>query len=254
MYGNYLDVANKFQEEIIALGGQIKFSAKVEKIKHLKNQEVLTLSSGEKLNGEVIISTAGLYSDKVTEKLGINLDKRRIIPFKGEYYKLKPSYRYLVNGLIYPVPNPKLPFLGVHFTKMINGEVEAGPNAVLALAREGYKKGSINLRDLYEALSYRGMQKFLLKYPLTSSKEYIRSFSKFFFTKSLQKLIPDLKSYMLTESSAGIRAQLMNNKGELEQDFVIKVKKNLISILNAPSPAATSSLSIAKYIFNYITN
>ena len=116
------------------------------------------------------------------------------------------------------------------------------------------KKGSINLRDLYEALSYRGMQKFLLKYPLTSSKEYIRSFSKFFFTKSLQKLIPDLKSYMLTESSAGIRAQLMNNKGELEQDFVIKVKKNLISILNAPSPAATSSLSIAKYIFNYITN
>ena len=100
-YLKYLDVANKFQEEIIALGGQIKFSAKVEKIKHLKNQEVLTLSSGEKLNGEVIISTAGLYSDKVTEKLGINLDKKRIIPFKGEYYKLKPSYRYLVNGLIY---------------------------------------------------------------------------------------------------------------------------------------------------------
>tara|TARA_B100002019_G_scaffold272533_1_gene267823 strand:- start:302 stop:1504 length:1203 start_codon:yes stop_codon:yes gene_type:complete len=249
---NYLDVANKYKEEIIALGGTIKLSAKVEEIKHSKNYEELILSTGETLKGEIIIATAGLYSDKVTKKLGINIDKKRIIPFKGEYYKLKPSYEYLVNGLIYPVPNPKLPFLGVHFTKMINGEVEAGPNAVLALAREGYKKGSINLKDLYETLSYSGMQKFFLKYPITSTQELIRSLSKFFFTKSLQKLIPDIKSNMIIESSAGIRAQLMNHEGELEQDFDIRIKKNLISILNAPSPAATSSLSIAKYIVNYL--
>ena len=167
---------------------------------------------------------------------------------------LKPEFKYLVKGLIYPVPNPSLPFLGVHFTKTINGDIEAGPNAVLALAREGYNWQTINFGELYESLSYIGLQKFILKYPLITAGEFIRSISKNIFINSLQRLIPDIKSNMILPGIAGVRAQLMNTKGGLEQDFDIRIKGNIISILNAPSPAATSCLSISEYVVNLLTN
>ena len=213
----------------------------------------LILENGEVINGEIIISAAGIYSDKLAKVFNIEIDKKKIIPFRGEYYLLKPSFEYLVRGLIYPVPNPSLPFLGVHFTKLIKGGVEAGPNAVLALAREGYKWKIINLEELYESLSYIGPQKFILKYPLITSIEILRSISKPLFVKSLQRLIPDIKENMLTQGNAGIRAQLMNTQGGLEQDFDIRIKDNIVLILNAPSPAATSSLSISEYIVDTIT-
>ena len=250
---NYLDVANKFKEEIISLGGSIKYFSKVVDAKFLINHKELKLENGDAIDGEIIISASGVHSDKLAKVFNIEIDNKKIIPFRGEYYLLKPSYEYLVKGLIYPVPNPSLPFLGVHFTKLIKGGVEAGPNAVLALAREGYKWKIINLGELYESLSYIGLQKFILKYPLITSSEILRSLSNKLFVKSLQRLIPDLKENMLFRGNAGIRAQLMNTKGDLEQDFDIRIKDNIVLILNAPSPAATSSLSISEYIVDKIT-
>ncbi len=251
---NYKKVASKYEEEIVSLGGEIKCSSKVIGIKHLIDSEELLLENGEIISGEVIISTAGLYSDKIAKMLRFDIDKKQTLPFRGEYYLLKPEYEYLVKGLIYPVPNPTLPFLGVHFTKMIDGGVEAGPNAVLALAREGYDWKTINLFELYESLSYSGLQKFVLKYPLITAGEVIRSLSKQVFVKSLKKLIPDISGKMITKGPAGIRAQLMNNNGGLEQDFDIRINGNVISVLNAPSPAATSSLSISEYIVELLIN
>ena len=250
---NYLDVANKFKEEIISFGGTIKYFSKVVDVKFFIDHKELILENGEVINGEIIISAAGIYSDKLAKVLNIEIDNKKIIPFRGEYYLLKPSFEYLVKGLIYPVPNPSLPFLGVHFTKLIKGGVEAGPNAVLALAREGYKWKIINLGELYESLSYIGLQKFILKYPLITSIEILRSISKPLFVKSLQRLIPDIKENMLTSGNAGVRAQLMNTQGDLEQDFDIRIKDNIVLILNAPSPAATSSLSISEYVVDTIT-
>ena len=251
---NYKKVASRYEEEIVSLGGGIQCSSKVIGIKHLIDSEELLLENGEIISGEVIISTAGLYSDKIAKMLRFDIDKKQTLPFRGEYYLLKPEYEYLVKGLIYPVPNPTLPFLGVHFTKMIDGGVEAGPNAVLALAREGYDWKTINFFELYESLSYSGLQKFVLKYPLITAGEVIRSLSKQVFVKSLKKLIPDISGKMITKGPAGIRAQLMNNNGGLEQDFDIRINGNVISVLNAPSPAATSSLSISEYIVGLLIN
>ena len=251
---DYAEVANKFKEEIISYGGSIKYSSKVIALNNLINSQELLLENGEVINGEVIISAAGLYSDKLAKILGIEISSKQILPFRGEYYTIKPKYKYLVKGLIYPVPNPSLPFLGVHFTKRINGEIEAGPNAVLALAREGYNWQNINFGELYESLSYIGLQKFILKYPITTASEFIRSISKTIFLNSLQRLIPDIKSNMILPGLAGVRAQLMNTNGDLEEDFDIRIKGNIISVLNAPSPAATSSLSISEYVVNLLIN
>lgn len=249
---SYFDVAKKFEEEVISEGGLIKFSSKVVNIKNNLNYYSIILENDEKINTDIIISTSGLYSDKISEMMGFNIDKKKIIPFRGEYYLLNPEYKYLVKNLIYPVPNPSLPFLGVHLTRMINGNIEAGPNAILALAREGYTWSIINYKELYESISYQGIWNFIKKYPLTTSREILRSIFKSIFLKDLQKFIPDIKEEMLISSPSGVRAQLMNSNGSLEQDFDIRIKDNLISVLNAPSPAATSSLSIASYIFNFL--
>ncbi len=249
---DYKDVANKYKEEIISMGGLIKYSANVISINHLINSKELFLQNGEVIAGEVIISAAGLYGDKISKMLNFDISNKQILPFRGEYYLLKPTFEYLVKGLIYPVPNPSFPFLGVHFTKMINGRIEAGPNAVLALAREGYNWQKINLEELYESLSYVGLQRFILKYPLTTTKEILRSLSKTIFINSLQRLIPDIKQEMIVPGIAGVRAQLMNPRGDLEQDFDIRIKGDIVSVLNAPSPAATSSLSISEYIVDML--
>ena len=251
---DYKKVAKKYQEEILALGGSIKYKSKVLGINNLNSKQEIVLENGELINSEVVISTAGLYSDRVTKMLGIDIENKQTLPFRGEYFLLKPEYEYLVKGLIYPVPNPKLPFLGVHFTRMIGGGVEAGPNAVLAMAREGYDWKTINMSEFYESITYPGLHKFILKYPLITAGEIIRSLSKQLFVKSLKKLIPEIRADMITYGPAGIRAQLMNLEGSLEQDFDIRIKGNFISVLNAPSPAATSSLSIADYIAKFITN
>ncbi len=249
---NYKEVAKAYLDEILSRGGFVKYSAKVKKIQDRNNKKIIVLDNDEIFDADIAISSAGIYSDKITEMMGIDIDKQKILPFRGEYYLLKKEYRYLVNGLIYPVPDPTFPFLGVHFTKMINGYVEAGPNAVLALAREGYNWKKINFAELYESITYKGLRRFIAKYPLITLGEISRSLSKSLFINSLKELIPDVKENMFYRGSSGIRAQLMNSDGNLVQDFKIMIRDNSISILNAPSPAATSSLAIAKYVANYL--
>ena len=188
-----------------------------------------------------------MYSDRVA-KLG-NVDPQaKIVPFRGEYYELTPEKRHLVKGLIYPVPNPDFPFLGVHFTRMIDGTVHAGPNAVLSLKREGYKKTDFNLRDFAEVMSYPGFWKLAGKHADEGIKEIIRSFSKAAFVKSLQQLIPEVRSEDVVPTHAGVRAQALMNDGKLVDDFLIVKGQNSVHVCNAPSPAATSSLEIGKAV------
>ena len=176
----------------------------------------------------------------------------KIIPFRGEYFKLRKEKEYLVKNLIYPVPDPSFPFLGVHFTRMAKGGVEAGPNAVLAFKREGYKKTDINLSELGESLAWPGFQKVAKKYWRTGLGEVYRSFSKAAFTKALQKLIPEIQEEDLVKGGAGVRAQACDREGGLVDDFMILESKHAINVCNAPSPAATSSLAIGETVTNLI--
>ena len=251
---NYKKVAKSFGKEVVSYGGIIYTNTLIKSFKYDKrrNNYILYSDDGRSFESDLIISSAGLYSDKVALNLGLNINQMQTIPFRGEYYILKPEYKYLVNNLIYPLPDPNLPFLGVHFTKLINGEIEAGPNAVLALAREGYDWKIVNLNEFWESLTYPGLWKFIGKYPGITAGEILRSFLKPLFVESLKKLIPDIRSEMLVKGNAGIRAQLMNCNGTLEDDFCIKKSGNIISVLNAPSPAATSSIAIADYLIGYL--
>jgi L-2-hydroxyglutarate oxidase len=172
----------------------------------------------------------------------------RIIPFRGEYFELSPEASLKVRGLIYPVPNPRLPFLGVHLTKMIGGGVHAGPNAVLALSREGYTWGDISVRDLWATLSYPGFSKLALANLPSGVREIVRSFSPSIFARDLSKLVPGIRADDLVKSQSGVRAQAVDGRGKLVDDFVIHRLHNQVHILNAPSPAATASISIAKYV------
>ena len=174
------------------------------------------------------------------------------MPFRGEYYKLKPESEYLVNNLIYPVPDPKYPFLGVHFTRLINGGIEAGPNAVLAFSREGYKLSNINLFDIFDYITFNGFWKFIFKHKYMCLKELYQSINKKQFTKALQKLIPIIKEDDLIKGGSGVRAQAMSDTGELIQDFEIVINNNVCNVINCPSPAATASLAIADYIIKQI--
>jgi L-2-hydroxyglutarate oxidase LhgO len=175
-------------------------------------------------------------------------DPTQIVPFRGEYFKLKSDRQHLVRNLIYPVPDAKVPFLGVHFTRLIHGGIEAGPNAVLALAREGYRHRDINLRDLVETVTYRGFWRFLLRYPSMCWSEFARSLSKGLFCHSLQRLVPDIQTDDLISGGAGVRAQALSPSGDLVQDFYFVRQPRALHVLNAPSPAATASLAIADEI------
>ncbi|MEY4384466.1 MAG: hypothetical protein RI995_2008 [Bacteroidota bacterium] len=199
---------------------------------------------------KLVINCAGLYSDKVAQMTQRDPLDVRIIPFRGEYFKLREDKEYLVKNLIYPVPDPNFPFLGVHFTRMKRGGVEAGPNAVLAFKREGYKKLNVDFKELWETLSWPGFQKVAAKYYETGFGEMYRSFSKAAFTKALQVLIPEIQESDLVEGGAGVRAQACDRNGGLLDDFSIVEDAKVINILNAPSPAATSSLSIGKTVAN----
>lgn len=208
-----------------------------------ENRGFEIITNASTIEAEKVISCAGLYSDKVASFTEGKVDVR-IVPFRGEYYMLKPERQYLVKNLIYPIPDPAFPFLGVHFTRMIHGGVEAGPNAVLAYAREGYTKSTINMAELFGSLSWPGFQKVAMKYWKTGLGEFYRSYSKAAFTKALQRLLPELKKDDLVPAQAGVRAQACHRKDGLLDDFMILEKEGIMHVCNAPSPAATSSLSI----------
>ncbi|PVX50744.1 L-2-hydroxyglutarate oxidase [Balneicella halophila] len=243
---DYKVVCEKYLELIKAKGGSIKFSEKVNGAKDETDGTVVITNKGS-YKARILVNCAGLYSDKVAEmamgKLGI-----KILPFRGEYYHIIPNKKHLVKNLIYPVPNPKFPFLGVHFTRMIDGGVEAGPNAVLAYAREGYDNKTINFEEFFETLGFSGFQKVARKYWKMGAYELYRSYSKQAFTEALQKLIPEIQKKDLIKGNAGVRAQACDKDGNLIDDFLIFEDTHTVNVCNAPSPAATSSLSIGKTI------
>lgn len=243
---NYRQVSEKFAEIIQENGGVIKLDSKVTAISE-EPEGVTIETEKETVEAKMLINCAGLHSDRLATLSGYKTDMK-IVPFRGEYFKLKPEKRDLVKHLIYPVPNPDFPFLGVHFTRMIDGEIEAGPNAVLSFKREGYKKTDLNLKDLYEVLSYAGFWKLAGKFMKEGTKEYVRSFSKKQFTKSLQKLIPDIREEDLITAPAGVRAQAISEDGSMVDDFHIIHGRRTIHVCNAPSPAATASIEIGKEV------
>lgn len=244
---DYKVVSQRYAEKLRRLGVDIQFGQKVTSIAK-GNQLSLVKTEKDVFETSLVINCAGLYSDKVAQMSQEQPIDVRIIPFRGEYYKIRPEKHYLVKNLIYPVPDPNFPFLGVHFTRMMKGGIEAGPNAVLAFRKEGYKKLDINAKELWETLSWPGFQKVAMKYWETGLGEMYRSFSKTAFTKALQELIPDIQESDLIEGGAGIRAQACDRSGGLLDDFSIIEDQLTINILNAPSPAATSSLSIGETV------
>ncbi|MEX1239979.1 MAG: L-2-hydroxyglutarate oxidase [Cyclobacteriaceae bacterium] len=243
---DYRVVAEKYGEQIRKSGGEIALGEKVLKVIHEINM-VSVETTQSVYHGRILINCAGLHSDRIARLASENIDVK-IIPFRGEYYKLKKDREFLVRNLIYPVPDPNFPFLGVHFTRMMKGGVEAGPNAVLAFSREGYRKSDINLKELTETLRWPGFQKVAAKYWKTGLGEMYRSFSKSAFTRALQKLIPEIRESDLAEGGAGVRAQACDRTGGLVDDFLIFEEKQVINVCNAPSPAATSSLSIGETV------
>jgi L-2-hydroxyglutarate oxidase len=247
---DYKLVARKYASIIIENGGEIKLSEKIDDIKTENSSSTVITNKGI-YETKLVVNCAGLYSDKVAKltKQEINF---KIIPFRGEYFKLVKEKEGLVRNLIYPVPDPNFPFLGVHFTRMAKGGVEAGPNAVLAFKREGYKKSDINIGELAETLAWPGFQKVAMKYWKTGFGEMYRSFSKAAFTKALQKLLPEITEADLAPGGAGVRAQACDRNGGLIDDFLILENEFAINVCNAPSPAATSSLSIGDHVSNLI--
>lgn len=243
---DYKIVAQKYGQLIQEKGGQIILGERVLDIQSSENK-VVVITQKSSYTTKLVINCAGLYSDKVARMTVPELNVK-IIPFRGEYYKLKKEKEYLVKNLIYPVPDPNFPFLGVHFTRMAKGGVEAGPNAVLAFKREGYKKSDISFSELAETLAWPGFQKVAGKYWRTGFGEMYRSFSKSAFTKALQKLIPEIQENDLVEGGAGVRAQACDRQGGLVDDFLILEEKHVINVCNAPSPAATSSLAIGETV------
>jgi L-2-hydroxyglutarate oxidase len=243
---DYQSVIDALQNDLIASGADVVCGARVKRLNESKGRWLIGTSSGE-FQADFIVNCAGLFCDKVAEMAGVRRDVR-IVPFRGEYFKLTPEGAKLVRHLIYPVPDPEFPFLGVHFTRMIHGGIEAGPNAVLAWAREGYRKTDVNPVDMIDALGFPGLWRFMRKYPKMVTEEVVRSFSKELFTQSLQKLVPAVQKHHLTEGGAGVRAQAMLRDGTLVQDFQLVRSANSLHVLNAPSPAATASLAIGRHL------
>ncbi|MSQ78219.1 MAG: L-2-hydroxyglutarate oxidase [Flavobacteriaceae bacterium] len=243
---DYTQVSQKYAELFQKVDGEIYLSEKVEDLRFVDgHSEIITQNRTYKT--KLIINCAGLFCDKVATLNDPKIDVR-IIPFRGEYYELRPEKYYLVRNLIYPVPDPNFPFLGVHFTRMIGGGIEAGPNAVWAFKREGYKRTDFSLGDFWDAISWPGFRRVMWKYMGTGLGEMYRSWNKAAFTKALQRLIPELQKDDLVVGGSGIRAQACDRSGGLLDDFFIKESEHIINVLNAPSPAATSSLAIGKAV------
>jgi L-2-hydroxyglutarate oxidase len=249
---DYQAVCDALVREIQRLGGIFQTRARVLAIHDNLGGWVLETTAGE-FEGRHLINCAGLFSDRIAALAGTKNDIR-IVPFRGEYFKLAPEARRLVRHLIYPVPDPAFPFLGVHFTRLIHGGIEAGPNAVLALAREGYRKTDIHPLEAAEILGFPGLWNFLRRYPLMAWEEGRRSFSKTLFAESLQKLVPAIRAEHLAPGGSGVRAQAMSRDGTLLQDFHLVQKPRALHVINAPSPAATASLAIAEEVVRRIAS
>ncbi len=243
---DYSEVVNKYAELIHIYGGEIHCSEKVVGL-HTNESFCKVETVANTYTSKTVVSCAGLMSDRLAKMTQPNLPLQ-IIPFRGEYYTVAKEKEYLVKSLIYPVPDPAFPFMGVHFTRMINGGVEAGPNAVFAFKREGYKKSDFNLHDTYEALMFPGFQKVIKKYWRKGLEEYYRSFNKSAFVKALQGLVPEIVGEDLISGGAGVRAQACSVDGGLVDDFTFIENHRALHVCNAPSPAATSSLAIGQEI------
>ncbi|NBR84260.1 MAG: L-2-hydroxyglutarate oxidase [Verrucomicrobia bacterium] len=243
---DYARVCATMLELITQAGNRVVTSACVTGLREHAAGWVAETTAGA-FEGTFIVNCAGLHSDRVSELAGERRDVR-IVPFRGEYYQLRKERESLVRHLIYPVPDPQFPFLGVHYTRMIHGGIEAGPNAVLAFAREGYTKTDLNVADLLDAVTFEGLWNFLGKHPRMSWEEIKRSFSKELFCASLQRLVPEIREDDLEPGGAGVRAQAMSPDGTLVQDFCLVARPKALHVLNAPSPAATASLAIGEEI------
>ncbi len=243
---DYTAVTNAFARLVAEGGGEVRTASRVRKVVHRIGSLVLETEAGA-VESRTLINCAGLQSDRVARLCGVDPGVK-IIPFRGEYYELSPARQSLVRNLIYPVPDPRFPFLGVHFTRMIRGGVEAGPNAVLAFRREGYRRTSFSLGDSLEMAGYLGFWRMASKYWPMAVAEWHRSFSKRAFVKALQGLVPALKAEDVHPSGAGVRAQALDRRGGLLDDFHIVEAEGMVHVLNAPSPAATASIAIGRAI------
>ena len=246
-YGN---VAEKYAELITSRGGDLLLSHHVTALKRIGGKTVIETSRGH-VEAKFVINCAGLFSDRVSRMANAKLDLT-IVPFRGEYYQVSPDKHHFINGLVYPVPDPQFPFLGVHFTKRIGGGIEAGPNAVLALKREGYSKNSFDLGDIFEFATFPGFWVMAAKHWRMSIDEYYRSWSKTAFVQALQRLMPELTSEDLIPGGSGVRAQALDIKGKLVDDFHFAYTEGMLHVCNVPSPAATASLAIGKYIVDQV--
>ena len=245
-------MARKYAELIQNQGNTLLFNHQVMNIVEKNNSIVVETTpyfenNMSEIEAKLVINCAGLYADKIAKLTQPEINVQ-VLPFRGEYFELKKEKEYLVNNLIYPVPNPNFPFLGVHFTRMIHGGIEAGPNAVFAFKREGYKRTDVDFTELWETLRFSGFRKIAAKYWREGLDELHRSYSKRAFVKTLQKLIPDIQSGDITEGGAGVRAQACDAQGNLIDDFMILETKSVINVWNAPSPAATASLAIGESV------
>jgi (S)-2-hydroxyglutarate dehydrogenase len=243
---DYPAACEKLGELIRTMGGEIRLNTRLLKFVFNSGQWIAETSAGE-FPSRFVVTCGGLHSDRLVRASG-QKPAAKIIPFRGEYYQIKKERAHLVRNLIYPVPDPKFPFLGVHFTRLIHGGIEAGPNAVLAFAREGYHWSKINVRDLVESLCFPGLWKFLAAYPSMCGYEVRRSFSKREFCRSLQRLVPGICEDDLEAGGSGVRAQAMMPDGKLVEDFQFEEQRGILHVVNAPSPAATASLAIGEKI------
>ncbi|MBT6438144.1 MAG: L-2-hydroxyglutarate oxidase [Flavobacteriales bacterium] len=243
---NFTSIAKCYAQQFSDLGGQVNCSEEVKNI-NLSGNKIEVITESRTWVGKFVVTCGGLHSDSLALNTIPNLPIR-ILPFRGEYYKLNPSAEKLVKNLIYPVPKPSFPFLGVHFTRMIDGGFECGPNAVLSFAKEGYNKYDFDLQQAWNIVSWPGFYKIVAKYWRPGMEEFYRSNKKSVFVKALQRLIPEIKADDLSIGDSGVRAQACDIKGRLLDDFDIRINQNIIHVCNAPSPAATSSLAIAEII------
>lgn len=245
---DFADVARKYLERIQDMGGEAVFGQKVEAIEQPGREKIVRTSSGGAFSGKVIVNCAGLYADKVALMTDPSVTVR-MLPFRGEFYELKKEREHLVRNLIYPVPNPNFPFLGVHFTRMIHGGIEAGPNAVLAFRREGYSRWQLHPGELGETLAFAGFRKIARRFWREGWDEMKRSFSKALFVKALQHLIPEIQAEDVERGRSGVRAMACDPDGNLVDDFLILTRPaGIVNVCNAPSPAATASLAIGEVI------
>lgn len=243
---DYKLVARKMQHELEQQGVKFLFNERVRDIQ-ATSRGVTVRTSNHRVETGRLIACGGLYSDRLA-KMTVAEPGYKIVPFRGEYYNLKPEACSLVKGLIYPVPDPSFPFLGVHFTKTIHGGVESGPNAVFAFGREGYRKRDIRVAELFESMTYKGFLSLARQHWRAGFHEMYRSFSKTAFVRALQKLIPEIKPSDVIRGGAGVRAQALKPDGSMVDDFLILQSENIINVCNAPSPAATASLAIGEHV------